>query len=307
MVYLLYGKADFEIDNEVKKITNKVDKLNISKYDLTTANIKDVIDDCETYSLFDNSKFVIAENALMFTGQTNKDSEIIEKYLNNINPETTLIFIVHNEKIDSRKKITKLIVKTGKILEFNSEINTDSLVKELLKNYNIDYACTKLLLDRVGNNPLIIKNEINKIKLYKGEDKNITKQDILNITSKTIEIDIFKLIDSIVRKDKEKAIEIYHDMLKINEEPLKIIIMLANQFRIMYQSKKLMQKGYSEKDIASTLQIHPYRVKLAIQNSREYSSKTLLEFIDNLAKMDLDIKTGKVNKDLALELFILKA
>ena len=66
------------------------------------------------------------------------------------------------------------------------------------------------------------------------------------------------------------------------------------------------QYGYSEKDIASTLKIHPYRVKLAIQNSRNYSKETLLNYLYNLAIIDIDIKTGKINKDLALELFILK-
>lgn len=95
-------------------------------------------------------------------------------------------------------------------------------------------------------------------------------------------------------------------MLKINEEPLKIIIILANQFRIMYQSKELLKKGYTEKDIASILKIHPYRVKLAIQNGRSYSSKTLLKYLNDLADIDIGIKTGKLNKDLALELFILK-
>ena len=82
--------------------------------------------------------------------------------------------------------------------------------------------------------------------------------------------------------------------------------MLANQFRIMYQSKELLIKGYSEKDIASILKIHPYRVKLAIQNSRSYNSNTLLKYINDLADIDLNIKKGKLNKDLALELFILK-
>ena len=151
-----------------------------------------------------------------------------------------------------------------------------------------------------------MESEINKIKIYKGNDRNITDEDILNLTVKLIEIDIFKLIDYIVKKDKEKALELYYEMLKMNEEPIKIIVILANQFRIMYQSKELLKKGYSEKDIAATLKIHPYRVKLAIQNSRSYTSETLLKYLNDLADIDIGIKTGTLNKDLALELFILR-
>ena len=306
MVYLLYGTKDFQIEEEVKKLCKGIDEMNISKYDLNNDMLSLVLDDVQTFSLFGDKKVVIADNANMFTGLTSKDSELMEKYLNNINEDTIFILIVHNDKLDTRKKITKLINKVGVVKSFNDELDANSLVRKLFKDYNIDYKTIQLFLDRVGNNPLIIQNEINKIKIYKGNDKNITDEDIINLTNKLIEIDIFKLIDYIVRKNKEKALELYYEMLKMNEEPIKIVVILANQFRIMYQSKELLKKGYSEKDIAGILKIHPYRVKLAIQNSRNYTSQMLLKLLNNLADIDIGIKTGTLNKNLALELFILK-
>lgn len=306
MVYLLYGTKDFEIEEEIKKLSKDIDEMNISKYDLNNDMLSLALEDAKTMSLFGDKKIIIVDNANMFTGSTSKDSDLIEEYLNHINENTTLILIVHNDKLDTRKKITKLIKKVGKVQEFIGELDATSLVRRLFKNYNIDYKTIQLFIDRVGNNPLIIQNEINKIKIYKGNDRNITEEDILNLTTKLIEIDIFKLIDYIVRKNKEKALELYYEMLKMNEEPIKIVVILANQFRIMYQSKELLKKGYSEKDIASTLKIHPYRVKLAIQNSRNYTSDILLKNLNDLADIDIGIKTGTINKDLALELFILK-
>lgn len=306
MVYLLYGTKGFEIEEEIKKLSKDIDEMNISKYDLNNDMLSLALEDAKTMSLFGDKKLVIADNANMFTGSTSKDSELIEEYLNHINENTTLVLIVHNDKLDTRKKITKLIKKVGKVQEFNDELDTTSLVRKLFKDYNIDYKTIQLFIDRVGNNPLIIQSEINKIKIYKDNDKNITEEDILNLTAKLIEIDIFKLIDYIVRKNKEKALELYYEMLKMNEEPIKIVVILANQFRIMYQSKELLKKGYSEKDIANTLKIHPYRVKLAIQNSRNYTSDILLKNLNALADIDIGIKTGTINKDLALELFILK-
>lgn len=306
MIYLLFGTKDYSINNEIKKICKNIDEMNISRYDLNNDLTSLVIEDAKTISLFGDKKIVIADNANMFTASTSKDSEIIEDYLKNINEYTDLIFIVHSDKIDARKKITKAIKEKGKIIEFNDDLDAVSLIRRLFKDYNIEYSDIKLLIDRVGNNPLIITNEINKIKIYKGNDKNITSEDILNLTNKIIEIDVFKLIDYIVRKDKGNALELYNEMLKVNEEPIKIIVILANQFRIMYQSKELLKKGYSEKDIASILKIHPYRVKLAIQNSRNYTSEMLLKYLNDLADIDIGIKTGTINKDLALELFILK-
>lgn len=303
MVYLLYGLNDFEIDSEIKKLTKDYDKMNISKYDLTETDIKEVINDAETFSMFADNKVVIAENAIMFTS-SGANTEIIENYLNHINPHTILIFTVNAEKVDERKKITKLIKKNYKLISFNEASSPSAFVKRQLSEYNITSSVIAFLIDRVGSNPLILENEINKIKAYK-DDKTITKEDIVKLTNKNQEIDIFKLIDDIVEKNKDEALAIYHEMLKVGEEPLKIIILLATQFRLMYQSKELAKKGYSEKNIADTLKVHPYRVKLALQKGRKYKSETLLNYLLTLANIDIAIKTGKTDKSLALELFLL--
>lgn len=303
MVYLLYGLNDFEIDSEIKKLTKDYDKMNISKYDLTETDIKEVINDAEIFSMFADNKVVIAENAIMFTS-SGANTEIIENYLNHINPHTILIFTVNAEKVDERKKITKLIKKNYKLISFNEASSPSAFVKRQLSGYNITSSVIAFLIDRVGSNPLILENEINKIKAYK-DDKTITKEDIVKLTNKNQEIDIFKLIDDIVEKNKDEALAIYHEMLKVGEEPLKIIILLATQFRLMYQSKELAKKGYSEKNIADTLKVHPYRVKLALQKGRKYKSETLLNYLLTLANIDIAIKTGKTDKNLALELFLL--
>lgn len=303
MVYLLYGLNDFEIDSEIKKLTKDYDKMNISKYDLTETDIKEIINDAETFSMFADNKVVIAENAIMFTS-SGANTEIIENYLNHINPHTILIFTVNAEKVDERKKITKLIKKNYKLISFNEVSSPSAFVKRQLSGYNITSSVIAFLIDRVGSNPLILENEINKIKAYK-DDKTITKEDIVKLTNKNQEIDIFKLIDDIVEKNKDEALAIYHEMLKVGEEPLKIIILLATQFRLMYQSKELAKKGYSEKNIADTLKVHPYRVKLALQKGRKYKSETLLNYLLTLANIDIAIKTGKTDKNLALELFLL--
>lgn len=164
----------------------------------------------------------------------------------------------------------------------------------------------KLLVDRVGNNLYELHQEIEKLKQYKDTDKTITKDDIINVTVKNVDVDIFNLIDNIISKRKDLALESYNEMLKDGEEPIKIIIMLANQFRIMYQARNLYKKGYSEKDIATLLKVHPYRIKLALNKSSKFSDDVILKYLEMLADLDINIKTGKISKEMCLELFILK-
>ena len=306
MVYLFYGTKEFLIENEVSKILNGIDSLNINSYDFLEDSLSLVLEDCQTYSMFGGTKAVKLKNSLMFTPGFKDNMDTLYNYLCNINKDTILIFTVYEDKIDERKKITKKIREVGKVLSFNDDADMVSFVRSNLKGYKIDFETVKLFLSRVGTNPLNILNEINKIKLYKGDNNVISSDDIITLTVKSLDISIFKLIDDIVKKDVTGALEIYENMRLMNEEPLKIIIMLANQFRIMYQVKGLFSKGKSEKEIADILKIHPYRVKLALSNSRNYKAETLLNYLNILSDIDFKIKSGLINKDVAFYMFLLK-
>ena len=307
MIYILYGTVSYLIEQQINKIINEsnIDPNNINKYDLLVDNINMIINDASSMSLFEDKKLIVVNNAVCFTGaKKDIDTTLLEQYLNNINENTIIIFIVNNEKLDERKKITKLVNKIGIIKEYNSA-DKESIVKRLFDDYTISPSDIKLLIERVGDDITLLDSEIEKIKLYKNNDKNITTEDILNLTTKSLETNNFKLIDAIISNDKKIAISLYNERLKLNEEPIAIIIALANKIRIMYQVKQLYMNGYTENNIASILKIHPYRVKLANQNSKKYDSKLLIKYLYELSNLDIQIKSGKIDKILALELFIL--
>ncbi|MBE6139237.1 MAG: DNA polymerase III subunit delta [Firmicutes bacterium] len=309
MNYLLYGKELFLIDKEVKNIINKnnIEEINISKYDLELNSLNEILDDANTVSLFSNNKLIIVENAYIFSRTQNKkidNVEILEDYLKN-KSDTIIIFINNNEKIDSVKKIVKLIKEKGIIKEFNPLKNINSTVKNMFENYKISDSTINLLVDRVGNNLELIYQEVEKLKIYKIDDKTITNKDIEDIVVENINIDIFKFVDDIINKNKKGAIKTYKELLKLNEEPIKIVALLASKFRLMYQASILAKKGYTEENISEILKVHKYPVHLAILSGYKYSSEILLKYLNDLADLDIGIKTGEKDKELALELFIL--
>ena len=74
----------------------------------------------------------------------------------------------------------------------------------------------------------------------------------------------------------------------------------------MFQSRELQKTGYNNFDIGNILEENPYRMKYVLIKSKEYTSDRLLKLINDLADLDLNIKTGKIDKELGLELFIIK-
>jgi len=307
--YLLYGTERFLIDKEIKNIINKykIEDINISKYDLEFNTIKEILDDANTVSLFSSNKLIIVENSFIFSRTTKKidNIELIEEYLKQKNEDIIIIFINPNEKLDSVKKIVKIIKEKGKIAEFNALKNINSTVKTMFDDYKLENGNVELLINRVGNNLDLLYQEIEKLKIYKIDDKIINKEDIINLTTEIIDIDIFKFVDDIINKNKKEAIKTYKELLKLNEEPIKIIVLIASKFRLMYQSSVLAKKGYTEDQISEILGVHKYPVHLAIIAGYKYNPKILLKYLNDLADLDIGIKTGEKDKELALELFIL--
>lgn len=312
MTYVFYGTEEFLIKQEIVKLKekNNIDDINVNTYDLENASIEAIIDDASTISLFSDNKMILCDNAYIFTGTTNKklpeqNIKILEGYLEHENPDTILIFTIIKDKLDERKKIVKNLKQKKQIKEFNKLANIDEFIKKEFDSYQIGKKEITLLLDRVGDNLNLLHQEIQKIKLYKDTDLVITEDDIIELTHKNVDTDIFNLIENIVRKNKNSALESYKEMIRLGEEPIKIIIMLANQFRLIYQARNLYKKGYSEKDISSLLGVHPYRIKLAITKGNQFQDTTLLSYLTCLSELDMNIKNGKIDKELGLELFIL--
>lgn len=311
MVYVFYGLNDFLIKEEIEKLKKDVNSLNFVRYDLENTYLTDIIYDASLENLFGDKKVILVENSYVFTGTTNKklleqDLGILEKYLKDPNPNTILIFSIIKDKLDERKKIFKVSKEKGYIHEYNKIENVSGFVKEKFKPYNIDKPVLDLFISRVGEDLTLLTSEIEKIKLYKDSDLNITKEDIINLTSKNIDTDIFNLIDNIVTSNKKAAIESYHEMLKLGEEPIMILVMLANQFRMIYQVKKLYRMGHSEKTISGILKVHWYPVRKTISRMNNYDDKKLLDYLYKLSELDIQIKNGMIDKVLGLELFILQ-
>ena len=306
MTYLVYG-IDTLVKEYIDKIIkdNKIDDINISRYE-SEDSIANIIEDASTISLFADKKVILVENHEVFTTKYKDNISSLENYIKSNNTTSILIFYMYSQSPDSRKKIYKVIKEYGKVVDLSKSLNIFDIVKKYFNGYSISNSSINLLIDRVGNDLNILKTEAEKLKIYKIDTKIITDQNIIDSIRKRSDVDIFKFIDNIITKNKKEVISVYKELIKIGEEPIKIIVMLSNQFRLMYQAKHLTRKGYSEDDISSLLGVKRYPVHLAITKGYKYDDKTILKYLEELSDLDIKIKSGDINKYIALELFLLK-
>lgn len=312
-LYLIYGDEEYLIKKELTNIIDNSDAIedNIIRYNLDDTNVRDVLEEASMISMFDSKKVIICERCNFLTGdnkkEVNHDIDSLIRYINNPFEDVYLIFIVRNSKLDERKKIVKELKKCSKVIECKvlESHNLNNYIYEYFKSnsYIIDMSLVRLIVDKVKYDLSNIINECDKLMNYKDEDKNITKEDIDSVIRDNIEDNIFSLTNAILEKNSKKSIKIYKDLILIGEEPIKLIIMIANQFRLILQVKLMLKNGYKEREMASVIGEHPYRVKLAL--SSNFTEDNLIENMKKLVKLDYDIKSGNIDKNFGLELFLL--
>lgn len=307
-VYLIYGNDYGLIKREIGKI--KKDVNDVAKYDLSINKVDDLLDDASCMSLLDNKKVLIGENALFLTtsiNNINHDLDYLSNYLNDTSHDNIVILTVITDKLDERKKIVKLIKQTSKVINksFIEDKNLPNFVIEefKLEGYTIDFKTANYFVNYVGKNVDILISEIEKMIVYKENDKLVTIKDINDISCKGFKDNVFDLTDGIMKRDYKKIYECYKDLIILGEEPIKIIALLANQFLLTYQVKLLNSNGKSSKEIADVLKVHPYRVKLALET--DYLIYELESILKKLHELDYDIKSGKLDKKVGLENFLL--
>lgn len=306
--YLIYGPEKSLIQNELNNLIKKLKIDDVIKYDMTNSSILDVIEDASTVGLFSTKKVIILDDCYFLGANKTIDNlALLEQYLEKYNKDNYCIFLSYNEKVDTRKKVYKLLSK-HKVIELKKidEEYIKKYIEQELNKENYKIESINYFIEKVGNDLNNAKNELNKLMNYKLNDKLITNKDIDKITIHTIEEEIFALSDAIIAKDTKKALILLEDFLNKNYDEIQIIMLLASQFRFLFQVKHLLNKNMTESEIAKVLVANPYRIKFTVRKLYPYSEKELLDYIQKLAKIDHDIKLGIMNKKLALELFIIE-
>lgn len=305
-IYLILSTDYISIKENINNILkeNKVDKDALINYDLSTSSLSSAIEDLDTYNFLVEKKVVVCENPVFLNStkkdEYEKDNEIFIKYLNN--PSSENILIVVSDKLDERKKAVKLLKEVANIVD--TDISINKIIKSKLDGFKMEDYVIKYFIDYCGNDNEKILNELEKLKCYKMDDKVITYDDIDEIVIKVFNDNVFSLIDAIMKKDRKKAIRLYEELLNNGEEVNKLISLLADQFRMIYNGKILLKEynnNYNE--VANVLGIKPYRFQKSIESSYGYSMKDILKYLNIIDEMEIDIKTGK-NTIASFEMFI---
>ncbi|RYM05292.1 DNA polymerase III subunit delta [Sporolactobacillus sp. THM7-7] len=317
-IYLLFGTQDYLIRYMQKNIIHEAlpddtRDFNLSHYDMLESPIEMAIEDAETIPFFGEKKVVIMENPFFLTGERVKAKveqhpERLERYAEHPSPETVLIITAHYKKLDRRKKLVKSLEKKADVRELTklSDAQIYKLMENVAAQFGADYTKSghEQLIASVGSDLMQLSSEVKKCALYCGGERPIDDRSVLEIGSRSLETNVFLLVDKVMQKKTAEAIHLLHELVGMKEEPLKLLALLERQFRIVCQVSDYQSVGYTQRHIAGKLGLHPYVVKLAAKQTGLYSRGVLKQALVKCSDTDYQIKTGRIDKKLALEMLI---
>lgn len=306
-VYFIYGDDEYAIQKQINTIVAKIDaSYDEIKLDMDDNNIGDLIEELRTIPFLSEKKVIYVTNI----SNIDDKSDYYEDFLNAINTfnDTNIAIFLADSKLKTDSTIYKDLKKYAICYAFtNNGTSLDELLAEILKDNDFQMAkdAKDELLARVDNAKALI-SELDKLLMYKYDDKQITKNDVVLLVSKNLDLNVFDLVTAVIEKNKKKAIEIYNDLQVANVSATYLLGLLLSKFQEIFDVKVLIQGGYSQDLIASIFKVKSGRAYYMIKNANMLNMKLVKQKLEELTKLEYDIKSGRQEQTLGLELFILK-
>ena len=311
MIIFLYGEDNFSSRRKLKEIINRYQSLhprglNLQIFDFQPGknsqkvNFEDFQNQLQTKSIFTSKKFFILKN--VFLNPQVKTKFFKKREILLISKDIILFF--ENQNPSPKDSFFIFLKKKAKSQKF------EPLKREKLENWieqefsqaqtKIEPQAKDLLIELVGNNLWQLANEVEKLANYKRKTKTVGLEDVKILVSSNIETNIFKTIDFIASKEKERALFLLHQHLEKGDSPLYLLSMIVFQFRNLLLIKEKINEGKS----IWKLKWHPFLIKKTFRLSQKFTLTELKKIYQKIFQIDLGIKTGRITPELALDLFI---
>ena len=302
-IVLINGTCFHLIDKEIQKLVGLNENIIRIRYN---NNIDEILNEASYFSLDNTIKIIIVEAKDLF-GKSSDDLDKIVSYLSNYNEFSKLIFIASSA--DARLKAVKQIKEKFKYIDFpkvdyrNVYTYINNYCSEY--GYKLDFKIGGYLVNLYGLNLDLIFNELDKLMLYYNKPCTIKYDDAVEIICNVFDDNVFHFTDACINKNMDKALKLYNDLKVYKVEPFFLVIALAKEYRNIFCVKKLVQSHMDIKDIMKELSLQDWQVNKLYEVSYNYSDQELLKNIKILADYDRKLKTGLINKDVAIDCLLL--
>lgn len=309
-LYFFYGEEEYLKEyyaDEVKKqvVAGDFADFNEERFIGKNFEMMSLKNAVESMPMMAEKKLIVLRDSGLFKAEASAQKESLEALLQNL-PDT-VCFVIMEKEVDQRGRLYKLVKKRGLVVEFKYQKTADLLAwvarvsgasKKKMEKEDIYY-----LLEHCDAGMMSLKNELEKLIDFCKNKTMMTKADIDQVCTKSLESRVFKMIDALMAKEQQLVFQYMREIQALKEPGIKILTLLYRHFSSVLRAKLLLEEGLPASGIASTLGIAPFIAERYARQSRHLTLKHLHNAIKSCARIDVQIKSGKGNDWVEIELF----
>jgi len=260
------------------------------------ASIEDIVAAAKRYPM-------MAERQVLIVKEAQDLSRSIEKlvsYAENPQPTTVLVFNYKYKKLDKRKKLYKVIAKSGLIYESKKLYDNQvaDWIRRVLsgKKYQIEPKAAQMLVEFLGTDLSKIANELDKLMLILPKETIINDKHIEENIGISKDFNNFELQKAIGSKNIVKANRIINYFVENpKNNPTVMTISLLNTFF----TKLLLFHGLQDKSkaaVSKSLGVGFYFIDDYFLAARNYPMRKVAQVIALLRDSDVKSKGVGANQ-----------
>lgn len=316
---VLYGPDKgliFSLCENIKKsfLNNSYNSNSVIEFE--ASNIKKDPDVLES-SIFDQDMFAESnKKVIVIYNSSSNITDIVNNLLKKDLTETLIILLA--DDLNASNSLRKLAEKESCmaiIACYHDNANTlKSYIKNTLENnsYTISLEALNWLCENLGNDRLVTYQELNKLMIYKQENKDISITDAINVITSNNDLTLNDIIFDITLGNQ---IEVYKkiNQFLLNFPAIVVIRSLNNSLKRLLIAKLLQNQNLDTTVIANKLRppilflyLNKFKLQLSLWNINKIN-----KYLKKLTDLELKLKNNptldkllinKLTLDIYLEL-----
>jgi DNA polymerase-3 subunit delta len=326
LLYILTGPDDFSLGQSLEKLRGSIGDpealaTNTTILEGPRVTVDQLRSVCEAAPFLAEKRLVIVKGLLQRfqpserpggqsrrkkTGIQPDGHEALAAYINTI-PESTILVLVEDE-IKSTNPLFRALSNKAKVHSF--PLLRDTRLKQWVQGRvkeeggTISPQAVELLARLVGSNLWIMSSEISKLLLYTS-GRRIEEEDIKQVVGYTQQTSVFAMVDAIVESRVKAAEQLLQELLQQGASPSYLMVMLARQLRLIVRTKDIQTARMSSNELRNRLSLNSeFVARKTLEQAKRYSLPRLKQVYGKLLEIDLAIKTGKYEPELALNILV---
>jgi len=299
--YFLYGSESFYRMEIIQALSHQLitpdnRDFNLENFDARETSVGDWLGAAKTLSFLGGIKLIVVRN-LHDTTLEDSEQKLLFEYI--INPELDSCLVITVDKADKKRKLYKnLTAHPGALsCEAPQEASLINWVKDRARSfgYNLSSVASRKMVDRVGAKPGLLAKELEKVMIYAGKESKIAESMVVEVVGEIKTENAFLLTEALKEKKTERALLLLQNQLGQGEDPIKILGLIAWQFRTLWEVKHYQAQKYGAQKIAKQMGAKPFLVEKAMQHTKNFNRAKLRQVMKFLFEADRELKTS--NRD----------